>query len=434
MADNRESSFDSAGRDISNAVKMGADTARAAKTVGKAAAQAATGNVAGAAVSLAKDPKTLSKLISIVLVVVIAFSSLTVCFLYALPTAIFEATVSYFNSIEEEWEEGVYGADGGVYLAGVMETIKTGGRIVSDFAGSVWRGLVSFFTADSGNTDASGKRVDDQSETISGDGTELHVTQEEAAERSTLNAKIEACQKKLEVRAGQIKEAVLDQKSEINGIFKSRFAGTYDVWDGTTINVVYNDISKSDAIKLLSAYTVVKGASLEGMNLSDFLRWLGYYREFTGAHTKFNLGGDASGVTASVKTWCGTFMPQYLQEQMEQDIETEAMALAQQGRSDELESAAKQIEASYEKYQGPAADLLFVVNCPDFASVQPLYEYVETDDDEVIVHCSVTISVTITTRSIDTLSDDILGFWDKDLDGSFGPDDLTDDEVFDPAA
>ena len=53
MADsNQENTLESAQRDISNAVKMGANAAKTAKTVGKVAAQAASGNVAGAAVTL----------------------------------------------------------------------------------------------------------------------------------------------------------------------------------------------------------------------------------------------------------------------------------------------------------------------------------------------------------------------------------------------
>lgn len=48
----------------------------------------------------------------------------------------------------------------------------------------------------------------------------------------------------------------MDQHSAIDQVFRSRFAGTYDVWDGTTINVVYNDVSQAEAIRLLSAFTV----------------------------------------------------------------------------------------------------------------------------------------------------------------------------------
>lgn len=443
MANNQENTLESAQKDISNAVKMGANAAKTAKTVGKVAAQAASGNVAGAAVTLLKDPQTLKKILIIALLPVFFIVGLGVFFLYALPTAIFEAVSSYFQSVGEEWEEGVYSSERGIILAGVFETIKAGGRIIGDAVGGaldimkgIWDGLTSWFTSDSSSDDGSGTRVDDGTETITEDGTELYVTHEEAAEKETLLNKIQACQDKVGLRAEQIKQAVLDQHSAIDQVFSSRFAGTYDVWDGTTINVVYNDISQAEAIRLLSAYTVVHGASLEDMNLSDFLKWLGYYREFSGAHTKFNLGGDSIGVTAAVKTWCGTFMPQYLQEQMEQDIEVKEREIAMSGGSeDQLEAERKAIKTRYEQYQGPAADLLLAVECPNFEDVQPIYRSVRNDDGSVTVHCSVSFSVAIRTRSVDSLSTEIIGFWDKDVEGSVD-DGATSrpDDMLDPAA
>ena len=157
MADsNQENTLESAQRDISNAVKMGANAAKTAKTVGKVAAQAASGNVAGAAVTLLKDPQTLKKILIIALLPVFFIVCLGVFFLYALPTAIFEAVTSYFQSVGEEWEEGVYSAEGGIILAGIFETIKAGGRIIGDAVGGaldfvkgLWDGLTSWFTSDS---------------------------------------------------------------------------------------------------------------------------------------------------------------------------------------------------------------------------------------------------------------------------------------------
>ena len=176
------------------------------------------------------------------------------------------------------------------------------------------------------------------------------------------------------------------------------------------------------------------------MNLSDFLKWLGYYRELSGANTKFNLGGDSIGVTAKVKTWCGTFMPQYLQEQMEQDIEAKEREIAENGGAEsQMEAARKSIKTSYEQYQGPAADLLLVVDCPNFEDVQPIYRTEIAEDGSIIIHCSVSFSVAIKTRSVDTLSTEIIGFWDKDLEGAMADGQVADqadagDDALEPAA
>lgn len=82
-----------------------------------------------------KDPQTLKKILIIALLPVFFIVCLGVFFLYALPTAIFEAVTSYFQSVGEEWEEGVYSAEGGIILAGIFETIKAGGRIIGDAVG-----------------------------------------------------------------------------------------------------------------------------------------------------------------------------------------------------------------------------------------------------------------------------------------------------------
>ena len=68
MDDRNEKVSDSVERDIQGAVKMGADAARTAKTLGKAAAHAAAGDVAGAAAEVVKDPETLKKILLILLI------------------------------------------------------------------------------------------------------------------------------------------------------------------------------------------------------------------------------------------------------------------------------------------------------------------------------------------------------------------------------
>ena len=88
MDDRNEKVSDSVERDIQGAVKMGADAARTAKTLGKAAAHAAAGDVAGAAAEVVKDPETLKKILLILLIPVISFVLITTMFLYALPISI----------------------------------------------------------------------------------------------------------------------------------------------------------------------------------------------------------------------------------------------------------------------------------------------------------------------------------------------------------
>lgn len=76
---------------------MGADAARTAKTLGKAAAHAAAGDVAGAAAEVVKDPETLKKILLILLIPVISFVLITTMFLYALPISIYEGVSTYLR-------------------------------------------------------------------------------------------------------------------------------------------------------------------------------------------------------------------------------------------------------------------------------------------------------------------------------------------------
>ena len=415
---------DSAQKDIQSAVKMGADAARTAKTVGKVAAHAAAGDVAGAAVELAKDPETVKKILLIILAPIILVALLGIGFLYALPIPVFEGVSSFFSDLGEQWESDVYGSDHSTFVAGVLATLKAGvrlsteglsqiGNAVSGLFKGIWNGLKSLFTRDSSSTNV----VDDQSDILTEDGQELYVTMNEANEKATLNAKVSACQKKLDTRAGQIETAIRNAEPRINQRLERMYArGPFSVWDGATINILNPDATKSDAVKLLSAYTVMKAGSLENQQLSDFMKWLGYYKTTAGDGVAFNIGG-ISGVYAYAKTWCGTFMPQYLVEQMEQDIDAKKVELAAMGVLTNDTSYADAIRRSYETHMAPAADLLFVVDSPDFAdrSAINLSSY---RDEDGIRHYSANFTITISTRSVDELASGIMGFWSGDLSGN----------------
>ena len=83
-AESNQNALDSARRDVGNAVKMGKDAAKTAKTVGKAAAQAASGNVVGAAVTALKDPAVVRIMLLVFLFPVILLVTVIIFFLYAL--------------------------------------------------------------------------------------------------------------------------------------------------------------------------------------------------------------------------------------------------------------------------------------------------------------------------------------------------------------
>lgn len=415
---------DSTEQDIQGAIKMGTDAARTAKTVGKVAAHAAAGDAAGAAVELAKDPETVKKLLLVVAVPIIFVVLIMVGFLYSLPIPTYEGVSSFFSDVKEEWEADVYGSEQSTFVAGLFATLKTGTRLSSEglslFDNStagvlkgIWNGLSALFTND--RRASTNDVVDDKSDILTDGGQELYVTMNEANEKATLNEKVSAAQKKLDKRAEQIESAIRDAEGSINSTLSAMYARR-GVWDGATVNIVHSPATKSDAIKLLSAYTVMKAGSLDDQRLSDFMKWLGYYKTFAGNGVSFNIGGT-SGVDAYAKTWCGTFMPQYLEEQMKQDIDDKQIELMEDGTLESSGNYAEAIRKGYETYMAPAADLLFVVTSPDFSDSEAinLSSYV---DENGVTHYSAYFSVYIFMRSVDELATGVLGFWNGDVNYS----------------
>ena len=400
------STADSAQRDVQSAIKMGQDTARTAKTVAKVASQAAAGNFAGAAVDLLKDPETVKKILLILLIPVLFVALLTVFFLHALPTVVYEAVVSFFSELGENWRQGTYGDDSGVIWAGIKSSISVAGDAISDVAASIWNGLVSLFTSDGGDD------ISDGTDTLTTDGIELHVTQDEAAQKETLERKIAACILKIERRQEQIKKAIQAQTGNIQSYFATKYAGVYDEWGGTTVDIHTLAIPKPEAIKLLSIYTVMTEASTADLKLSDFMQWLGYYSEFTSQDISFDLGGH--GINGTVTTWQGTFMPQYLVEQ----------------RLNEIDEFGEE-KTNFTSYSCAAVDMLLIVDCPNFSTLTPTVteeKRMVTDEDaepledgsqpqtEITVLVGrMTVPIVIRARSVDSLSKEVIGFWDGKL-------------------
>lgn len=350
------SMVDSATRDIGNAVKMGKDTARAAKTISKAASQAASGNFVGAGISLLKDPETMKKLIVLILIPAIALSAITVMFLYALPIAIFESIMTYIAQLKTMYNEALYSGTGSIVMRDINATLKVGGQIVSDVAKVLWNGVKALFgtRADQPDEETPGAEFD-------GNDTELHVTQEEAAERGALLRKIDLCIEKISAREEQISKAIWQKRRAIvKAVTEAKGVG-FDEFE-VRVNITAIPIAQTEAIQLLSLYTVQKGASLQDMAVADMLQYLGWQPAFAGM-TSFEISDY--NVEAKVKKWTGTFMPQYLEEQRKQLKERE-------------------IDTVFMERQGAAAtDFLLYVSAPRMNDIQILAEYL-TREEEVI--------------------------------------------------
>lgn len=131
------------------------------------------------------------------------------------------------------------------------------------------------------------------------DDSEFYVTQTSDALSSTVELKLETCQKKITVRTKQIYDAIMSNSGAIDSYFRNTYASRYDEWAGTNITITPNPYTDDDistlsqraAVELLSTYTVMTEASVSDLRLSDLIKWLGYYNELDSAKVYFTVGG-----------------------------------------------------------------------------------------------------------------------------------------------
>lgn len=325
--------------DIGSAVKAGTDAVKSSKTLSKAAAQASSGNVAGAGFTLLRDSKTVGTAAKFIFLPIIVLLIIIILSLYALPSVIYEPVESFSSQLKEEWEQNVYDSDQDVAISSILAAFRVTGDIVGDFAKNVWENVKSFLrTGDGkGNYASTG-------DFLSNDAYELQVMGNEEAMMKTLQNKIDSCITKLSARQDDIKSAIFAESNEIKSVIRDRYSQGYDQFY-VNIDVATNDITQEEAISLLSLYTVQNNADIQGKRVSDFMKWLGWYNSWDTGVTSFELSDF--GVTCATKTWKGTFLPQYLMEQKYQEERMFGTPVT-----------------NFEEYGAPAVDLLLYVDCP----------------------------------------------------------------------
>lgn len=386
-----ESTLGEVGRKTGEVVSDGVKTAKAA---GKIAANAASGNAAGAVVEGVKAApeilRTAGRLIVAILAVILIFT-------YAFPMSVFEATSTFFERVQEREEEYVYAGAGDVGWRTFVFNI-TGGKLwatLSEAAKSVWSLLTG---------------AADASDVLSADGqTELGVVEYQADLRDTALNNILACSEKIKPRSEEIVEAISDKHSEIDSYFSQLYAGTYDEWCGTTLALESEPMSYYNALQMLAVYSTTKTSSNEELKLSGYLKWLGYYDSSNSATITCDLGH--SGITIEVPAWRGEFVPAYL-------IEQEAYEKNTYGEEG--------IVTDLTEYQCSMLDMMFVIDTPDFNTIPAQYwtEQREAGIDPetgetiyVTVKCAaVTVPINVRLRNM-TEVNNVVGFWGGDLDG-----------------
>lgn len=370
------------------------DAVKSAKAVSKIAANAASGNAAGAVV---EGVKAAPELLRTAARLIVAMLAVTLILTYAFPASIYEATSAFFEAVQEREDEYIYSGGGDVQVKTFLYYISLGPlrNALKEAASSIWSAIIS---------------QADSSDVITADGQqEVGVMENQDDLRDTSLNCILACSQKIKVRAEELEDIVTDMHDAIDSYFSAAYAGTYDRWDGTTVALQVEPMSYYNALQLLSVYSTTKTGDNEPLKVSGFMRWLGYYDSSHTDTVSFDLG--KSGIIGSVNSWCGTFVPQYLTEQ----VSFERNNYGDDG-----------IKTDLSDYSCALIDLMLVIDTPDFSTIPAEYGTdvivtgvdEETGDDitEEIVTATVTVPIQIRVRNITELSN-IIGFWGGNLDG-----------------
>ena len=350
-----------ADQDISDGIKTGIDTGKTAKNVASAAGKAATGNYAGAVKDILKDERlrTLAAFLA-ALTVLILF-----CVIFVVPMSIYEGVQAYVDSLTEQWKVDYYSGGEGRFLS----FLKATAGLLSNLAQDIWTRLKSITT---------GPEDIDKAE-----DADLQVVARKEDLTTVYRRKIQAGKEKFTARQNTVAEIIERDAydGQISSIMYSRYLSEFhpsgmeydivysgyddagipiiasaqvDIYDGVEVNVVKRKIQEMDVLKLLCLYTAQEGSSIENIQLSGFMKWLGY-NGGNNRDLEFPLGVNEN-VRYRMKSWTGGFMPQYLEDE------------------------AAFLKETYREHGAALTDFLIQVDCPSLYSIRPqVYEELRAD-------------------------------------------------------
>lgn len=351
--------------DITSAARAGASAARTAISVGKAAGKAAAGDVAGAAIELAKD----ENIRKIILVIVCISFFLNVVIFFAVPLALYEGIIGISQVIAEKWEEVKYSYNDGNFFSacsaifnGSIDTLKEIGGAIAN----IWN---SVFASQTKNDE-----VDTDKDPLT--DNDMKVLGDDSSSKEVYEKKITACINKFDARAGQIEKSITasasgsrTDTSTINGYIyqnlflleKERLESLEDTgtvsYGGVEASISKIGLSKREAVNLIALYSTLYNTSDSNVKPYALLKWLGYYDNGEGEAISFTVG---NAVSCSVPAWKGDFMPAYL-----------------------VQESLDNPDGDYERYKAPATDVMLMVSSVDFDNMEPVIQKEERIIEEV---------------------------------------------------
>lgn len=322
--------------ELERGIKAGVHGARTAARFAKAASKAAAGDISSAAMEVLKEDKWRKTILAIAL----AGAFLTYCIFFMAPLSLYEgiqgashSVAAYWDTLREQWRIGLYEGDGGPFRR-FIEAVTGLGNITESIQD------ISAGTEDKVTED------------------DLRLFGDESAMKATYKRKLDAVRLKMKARSEELKNAI--PTDDIAAVMESRFHAEeehlYDgddltniLYDGTNVMVSTGGIGASQCLQLLCLYSAQIHTSLDNVRLSGLLKWLGY--KGATANTLLYAVGD-TGLSASIRSWKGSFMPQYLMDEA-----------SERGMMDEYTDS----------FGCSVCDFLLYVTCPDLYSIDAVH-------------------------------------------------------------
>lgn len=342
------------GQATGEVVKMGK---QATKIAGKVAAQ----DYAGAAIEAAKDPETTVKIALVPILIAALCIFLVVAILFSIPTAIYDNLCSYFDDISNKWEEIWYGNDGANAIQKFCDWI--GYSLSRPFA-AIIDAVEDFISPEKAKQELKimGSEpaekvallnrlcIVDQKLQSRGDTLKTGLTSDELKlslskylrkqlwgidwsdptprgcrwynpiVKVIYQAPLEAEDVRV-TRSDRLTELTNElQNYPTNGTADERMTWEDEfnkkIYDKENDGGYFKPEDESLGLQLLSLLSVQKGASTIDMENIDLIKKMGWTQKgFTPSNIEFAVGGVDSCV-CTVPKWQGTFIPQYMEEEI----------------------------------------------------------------------------------------------------------------------
>lgn len=362
-------------KEESGAMNIG-KAAETAAVATKAAIKVAQQDYVGAAASVVTS-ETGRRIIAGVLIFALL---IPVLFLFALPVMMFETVVAFFDNFVE-WCGDVASAGDEAYQRSIIAGLSkftamknsfeaSVGKIVTDIGGAIAEGIswlwgkvkglfVTSNSSSASNESREISRIDE--DRLSDDGEELYIVGDEGAQYNTLKDNLNATKAAMDERMADMVTSLESVEGTVRGIFRGMYESTYgsypqradysslhywtsdDIYNGDStkkvfyefddsspcVNVMTGKISDLDAARLMTIYTVIRGANISDITISDYQKWLGYEPDYlfkwiaerkAKNQVVLDIGlGDAN---PHVTKWVGTCLPQYLYDRAKYEKDT----------------------------------------------------------------------------------------------------------------